>query len=346
MFTAEEVLEQLFQDDFGQGDSDVGDIDIGEDDNEQVPSSDSEWEYEEENLPPPQTLDLNLLSSVAAMSSTITEEVEEVNDSNASLADDSMVNNFGILPLVSPTTIDNITTSDVDDVSHSYSAVDDEYIVMPSTPCKRARGIPPLVRSGIRRHGRGIMPMQRKKVCVRGGKRHVEKPLLPLETNDDDVDDSMILNSLLESVGNEIPFVQNNPVDLENNVPVFSSPSDDEEMNIPVPSATRARDGVRGRGGLRQRGGRRARGLHMCGSSSAQHLTWESTIDFVPVNIPFNEIEGVKCRLPDNPGPMILVICILLLIFTKYLLRRQTDMHTNIYVTTRGSYIMGKSYRK
>ena len=134
MFTAEEVLEQLFQDDFGHGDSDVGDIDIGEDDNEQVPSSDSEWEYEEENLPPPQTLDLNLLSSVAAMSSTITEEVEEVNDSNASLADDSMVNNFGISPLVSPTTIDNITTSDVDGISHSYSAVDDEYIVMPSTP--------------------------------------------------------------------------------------------------------------------------------------------------------------------------------------------------------------------
>ena len=157
--------------------------------------------------------------------------------------------------------LDNITTSDVDDISHSYSAVDDEYIVMPSTPCKRARGIPPLVRSGLRRHGRGIMPMQRKKVCVRGGKRHVEKPLLPLETNDDDVDDSMTLNSLLESVGNEIPF-QNNPVDLENNVPVFSSPSDDEEMNIPVPSATRARDGVRGRGGLRQRGGRRARGVY------------------------------------------------------------------------------------
>ena len=103
MFTAEEVLEQLFQDDFGQGDSYVGDIDIEEDDNEQVPSSDSEWEYEEENLPPPQTLDLNLLSSVAAMSSTITEEVE-VDDSNASLADDSMVNNFGISPLVSPTT--------------------------------------------------------------------------------------------------------------------------------------------------------------------------------------------------------------------------------------------------
>ena len=304
MFTAEEVLEQLFQDDFGQGDSDVGDIDIGRDDNEQVPSSDSEWEYEEENLPPPQTLDLNLLSSVAAMSSTITEEVEEVNDSNASLADDSMVNNFGISPLVSPTTIDNITTRDVDDISHSYSAVDDEYIVMPSTPCKQARGIPPLVRSGIRRHGRGIMPMQRKKVCVRGGKRHVEKPLLPLETNDNNADDSMTLNSLLESVGNEIPFVQNNPVDLENNVPVFSSPSDDEEANIPVPSATRARDGVRGCGGLRQRGGRRPRGVHTRGSSSDQHLTWESTIDFVPVNIPFNEIEGVKCRLPDNPGPM------------------------------------------
>ena len=71
----------------------MGDIGIGEDD-EQVPSSDSEWEYEEENLPPPQTLDLNLLSSVAAMSSTITEEVEEVDDSNASLADESMVNNF------------------------------------------------------------------------------------------------------------------------------------------------------------------------------------------------------------------------------------------------------------
>ena len=290
MFTAEEVLEQLFQDDFEHGDSDVGDIDIGEDDNEQVPSSDSEWEYEEENLPPPQTLDLNLLSSVAAMSSTITEEVEEVNDLNASLADDSMVNNFGISPLVSPTTIDNITTSDVDGISHSYSAVDDEYIVMPSTPCKQARGIPHLVCSGIRRHGRGIMPMQRKKVCIRGGKRHVEKPLLPLETNDDDVDDSMPLNSLLESVGNEIPFVQNNPVDLENNVPVFSSSSDDEEVNIPVSSATRAREGVRGRGGLRQRGGRRARGVHTHGSSGAQHLTWESTIDFVPVNIPFNEM--------------------------------------------------------
>ena len=116
LFTAEEVLEQSFQDDFGQGDSDGGDIDLGEDDNEKVPSSDSEWEYEEENLPPSQTLDFNLLSWVATMSSIITEEVEEiiqVNDLNPSLAEySSMVNNFEISPLVSPTTIDDITTKD------------------------------------------------------------------------------------------------------------------------------------------------------------------------------------------------------------------------------------------
>ena len=288
--TALEVLEKIFEEEDVSSDAEIdlgGDGGADEVDNSgDEKGDDSEWEYEEEEEVVSSS-NLEVLSNVAVLSSTVIEEDngdggdilpvlknipvanDNINpvhfdvDSDASLG--CRGSGFGsgysiIFGQSTSSVIDYTTSSDPPPINTSCSDNQDDIVVLKNdAPMKkRCR-----TRGGYRGRGRGG-----KANCASKRNKVQPEPDSIGDHSDIDIDDNIYINDI----------------------------ANDTAKHNRRGNSSRAR---RGKTIPRQPAG------------NVENTNWEYTNTFTPRDIPFTETERLLCRLPPSPTPLDFVDCYL-----------------------------------